>query len=310
MSRLIARRLIWLLCGAFLLALWLPQAALAAEPGGLRYTVSVVKFENRAGWRGQWDVGDAWGMVLTDLLNQSGRFIVLGEKDMRTEALDEQDLGKSGRTAQGAKTPAAGHLTPAQLLVKGAITHVQETGRSGGGISVGGVTVGGGGGKAEINATMYIVDATTGMVLASTSVVGKSTSSRTAIHYHGPGWSGGYSNFQKSNIGKAVEDAVAHGVQWMIAQLPKVPWRGEVVMVRDGSVYVNRGAREGVTVGQEFLVGVANVIRDPSTGEVLDESVEEIARLQVTTVKEKLSVCEVIGGDSAAISKGMMIQKQ
>ncbi len=310
MSRLIARRLVWLLCGAFLLALWLPRAALAAEPGGLRYTVSVVKFENRAGWRGQWDVGDAWGMVLTDLLNQSGRFIVLGEKDMRNEALREQDLAGSGRTAQGAKTPATGHLTPAQLLVKGAITHVQETGRSGGGISVGGVTVGGGGGKAEINATMYIVDATTGMVLASTSVVGKSTSSRTAIHYHGPGWSGGYSNFQKSNIGKAVEDAVALGVQWMIAQLPKVPWRGEVVMVRDGSVYVNRGAREGVTVGQEFLVGAANIIRDPSTGEVLDESVSEIARLQVTTVKEKLSICEVISGDPGAISQGMMIQKQ
>jgi curli biogenesis system outer membrane secretion channel CsgG len=309
LSKMIAKRLVWFLCAAFLLALWLPQAALAAEPGGLRYTVSVVKFENRAGWHGQWDVGDAWGMVLTDLLNQSGRFIVLGEKDMRMEALDEQDLAKSGRTAQGAKTPAAGHLTPAQLLVKGAITHVHETGRSGGGISVGGVTVGGGGGKAEINATMYIVDSTTGMVLASTSVVGKSTSSRTSIHYHGPGWSGGYSNFQKSNIGKAVEDAVALGVQWMIAQLPKVPWRGEVVMVRDGSVYVNRGAREGVTVGQEFLVGAANVIRDPSTGEVLDESVNEIARLQVTTVKEKLSVCEVIGGDAGAISKGMMIQR-
>ena len=309
MSKPIARQLIWLLCGVFLLALWLPQTALAAEPGGLRYTVSVVKFENRAGWRGQWDVGDAWGMVLTDLLNQSGRFIVLGEKDMRMEAMREQDFASSGRTAQGSKTPAAGQMTPAQLLVKGAITHVQETGRSGGGISVGGVTVGGGGGKAEINATMYIVDSTTGMVLASTSVVGKSTSSRTAIHYHGPGWSGGYSNFQKSNIGKAVEDAVAHGVQWMIAQLPKVPWRGEVVMVRDGNIYVNRGAREGVTVGQEFLVGTANVIRDPSTGEVLDESVDEIARLLVTTVKEKLSVCEVIGGDAGAISKGMMIQK-
>lgn len=310
MSKLIAKRMVLLLCGAFLLAaLWLPQTAQAAETGGLRYTVTVTKFENRANWSGQWNLGHAWGMVLTDLLNQSGRFIVLGEKDMRNEAMREQDLASSGRTVQGSKTPVTGQMTPAQLLVKGAITHVQETGRSGGGISVGGVTVGGGGGKCEINATMYIVDSTTGMVLASTSVVGKSTSSRTAIHYHGPGWSGGYSNFQKSNLGKAVEDAVANGVQWMIAQLPKVPWRGEVVMVRDGGVYINRGAREGVTAGQVFLVGTANVIRDPSTGEVLDESVDEIARLQVTTVKEKLSVCEVIGGDPGAINQGMMIQR-
>lgn len=300
-----------LLLGAvFLLAsLCLPRPVLAAETGGLRYTISVVKFENRAGWRGQWDIGDAWGMVLTDLLNQTDRFIVLGEKDMRVEAMEEQDFAKSGRTAQGAKTPVTGQMTPAQLLVKGAITHVQETGRSGGGISVGGVTVGGGGGKVEISATMYIVDSTTGMVLASTNVVGKSTSSRTSIHYSGPGWSGGYSNFQKSNVGKAVEDAVAQGVQWMIAQLPKVPWRGEVVMVQGGSVYVNRGAREGVTPGTVFLVGKATIIRDPGTGEVLDESVSEVARLEVVTVKEKLSICNVVNGDVGAVEKCMMIRK-
>ena len=27
--------------------------------GGLRYTITVTKFENRAGWHGQWDIGDA-----------------------------------------------------------------------------------------------------------------------------------------------------------------------------------------------------------------------------------------------------------
>lgn len=304
------KTLVWLIGSAFLLlAVALPQTALAAESGGLRYTITVSKFENRSNWAGQWNLGDAWGIVMTDVLNQSGKFIVLGETDMRQEAMREQDFAASGRTAQGAKTPVTGQMTPAQLLVKGAITHAQDTGHSGGGISIGGVTVGGGGGKAEINVTMYIVDSTTGMVLASTSVVGKSTSSALGIHYSGHGWSGGYANFQKSNMGKAVEDAVVKGTQWMIAQLPKVPWRGEVVMVQNGSVYVNRGAREGVPVGQEFVVGEANIIRDPSTGEVLDESVNEVARLQVVTVKEKLSICEVISGDADAITKGMMIQR-
>jgi len=51
--------------------------------GGLRYSITVTKFENKAGWSGQWDLGDAWGTVLTDLLSQSGKFIVLGEHDMR-----------------------------------------------------------------------------------------------------------------------------------------------------------------------------------------------------------------------------------
>ena len=56
---------------------------------------------------------------------------------MRGAALDEQDFAASGRTAGGKKAPATGQMTPAQLLVKGAITHVQgDTGGAGGGIGV------------------------------------------------------------------------------------------------------------------------------------------------------------------------------
>ena len=102
----------------------MPVAAEEAS-GGLRYSITVTKFENRAGWYGQWDIGDAWDTVLTDMLNQTGKFIVLGESDMRYAAMDEQDFAASGRTAGGSKTPVTGQMTPAQLLVKGAITHVQ-----------------------------------------------------------------------------------------------------------------------------------------------------------------------------------------
>ena len=112
---------------ALALALTVFALPMAAQTGGMRYTITVTKFENQAGWRGQWDLGDAWGTVLTDILNQSGRFIVLGETDMRNEALAEQDFAASGRTAGGSKAPATGQMTPAQLLVKGAITHVQSS---------------------------------------------------------------------------------------------------------------------------------------------------------------------------------------
>ena len=46
---------------------------------------------------------------------------------------------------------------------------------------------------------------------------------------------------------------------------------------------------------------------DPDTGEVLDESMTEIARLTVTQVKEKLSIAGVSSGDTAAIEKGMRV---
>ena len=64
-------------------------AAAVFAQGNLRYSITVSKFENKSNWRGQWDLGNAWGTILTDQLVQSGRFIVLGEKDMRGEALAE-----------------------------------------------------------------------------------------------------------------------------------------------------------------------------------------------------------------------------
>ena len=278
--------------------------------GGLRYTVTVTKFENRSGWHGQWDIGDAWGTVLTDMLNQTGRFIVLGETDMRAAALDEQDFAASGRTAGGKKAPVTGQMTPAQLLVKGAITHVQgDTGGAGGGVRVKGFKIGGGGGKGEVNATIYIVDSTTGQVVSSKSVVGTHKRSSLGVGYNAGGWGAAFGGNKKDNVGLAVQDACAVAVDFMIEQLPNFNWTGSVVLVKDGKVYVNRGAREGVVVGQSFTVGEVEVLRDPDTGEVLDESMTEVARLTVSQVKEKLAICDVTAGDAAAVAKGMTIHQ-
>jgi curli biogenesis system outer membrane secretion channel CsgG len=279
-----------------------------AESGGLRYSITVTKFENKAGWYGRWDIGDAWGTVLTDMLNQSGRFIVLGESDMRGAAMDEQDFAASGRTAGGKKAPVTGQMTPAQLLVKGAITHVQDnTAGGGGGVRIKGFRVGGSGGKGEVNATIYVVDSTTGQVLASTSVVGVSKKKGLSVGYSTGGWGADMAGFKNDNVGKAVMEACAEAVEFLTAQLPSISWTGSVVMVKDGKVYVNRGSREGVSTGQTFVVGDVEVLRDPDTGEVLDESMTEIATLQVDQVKEKLSICSVTSGDGSAVGKGMAI---
>lgn len=36
---------------------------------GLRYAISVTKFDNSSGYVHSWHLGDAWGSVMTDLLN-------------------------------------------------------------------------------------------------------------------------------------------------------------------------------------------------------------------------------------------------
>ena len=86
----------------------IPFGECIAAEGGLRYSISVAKFQNRSNWSGHWSLGDAWGAVLTDSLNQTGKFIVLGEKDMRREAMQEQDFAASGRAAGGGKKVVTG----------------------------------------------------------------------------------------------------------------------------------------------------------------------------------------------------------
>lgn len=292
-----------------LLALATLSPALAQEPsGGLRYTIAVTDFENRSGYTWRWDLGHAWETVMTDLLQQTERFIVLGESDMRAAALDEQDLGASGRTAQGAKTPEIGQLTPAQILVKGAITHAQVSGGGDTGVRIKGIRIGGRKESATINATVYVIDSTTGQVLASKDVESTSAKRGGRLGYSGYGWSGDADAFKNDNVGKALEDAVSQAVEWMETQLPNIPWRGSVAMVQDGTVYVNRGSREGVSSGQRFVVGSETVLRDPDTGEELDRMVEQVAELQCDTVKEKVSLCSVTSGDAAAVERGMGVQ--
>ncbi|MDX1584019.1 MAG: CsgG/HfaB family protein, partial [Thermoanaerobaculia bacterium] len=250
--------------------------ALFAAEGGLRYTVTVTKFENDAGWRAQWDIGDAWAAVLTDALNQTDRFIVLGETDMRQAAMDEQDFAASGRTASGKKAPETGQMTPAQILVKGTITHVEEnTSGGGGGISVRGIRLGGRGSQAEINTTIYMVDSTTGQVLASESVTGEAGARGFRIGYCCRHFSGDVEAFKKDNVGKAVMASVEEAVDWMIGQLEDVKWTGTVVMNRDGRIYINRGERDGLMPGDVLDVyQTGDTVEDRFSGGFLSSSVK------------------------------------
>ena len=277
------------------------------EEGNLRYSITVTKFENRCGWSGQWAIADTFGSVLTDSLNQTGRFIVLGESDMRTEAMAEQDLGESGRLAGGKKKPKIGHMTPAQLLVKGEITHFQHSTTGGsGGISIKGFRIGGGKDTAEINAVIYVVDSTTGQVTASKKVVGKADRRSLGVGFTDKDWGANLQGFKKTNVGKAVEAAIDEAVEFIVEQIEDIPWSGSVVIVKGDKIYINRGSREGVKKGQTFTVGNIEEIRDPDTGELLDESMETVGKIEVSTVKKKLSICSILEG-VGKIEKGMTV---
>ncbi len=281
----------------------------APPAGNLRYSITVTKFKNEAGWHGRWSVGDGMQTVMTNLLHESGWFIVLGDGEMRKEAMKEQDFAASGRTAGGKKSAKIGRMTPAQLLVRGSITHVQDdVGGGGGGFSFQGISIGGSAGSAEMNITIYLVNSETGQVVASTDVVGKSGRRGFTVGYHGSalgGLGGNFGGHEKDNVGKAMEDAVGQAVLFLIEQLDSIPWEGSVVLVKGDKVVINRGSREGVEVGRQFRVGSVEELVDPDTGEVLDSEMSEVGTVKVTQVKEKISYCAPVSG--SGMQKGMSV---
>ncbi len=293
-------------CAAAVVAGILGMATAQAE-GNLRYSITVSKFPNEAGWSGQWDVGDGFTTIMTDALQQNGKFIVLGDSEMRQEAMAEQDLAASGRMAGGNKAPQVGRMTPAQLLVRGSITHVQDdtTGGSGG-LNFKGISIGGSKGKAEVNITVYLVDSETGQVKASQKVVGVAGRRGLGVGYSGSalgGLGGNLEGFKKDNVGKACEDAVVQCVEFLEKQLESIPWQGSVMLVTDSKIVINRGTREGVAVGQKFDVGTSEDLVDPDTGEVLDSEMKTVGAIEVTEAKEKIAYCTALAG----VEKGMSI---
>lgn len=309
--------MIWKTFLAAALTLMLLQTAVQAEEneipappkGNLKYSVMVKKFKNEAGWSGRWSIGDGMTTVMTDMLNKSGWFITLGDEEMRKAAMDEQDFAAGGRTASGKKSPKMGRMTPAQLLVRGSITNVQETGSKGGGLNFMGVSIGGDTGSAEINFTIYIINSETGQVVASTSVVGKSGKRGYKLGYYGSqlgGLTGMFGGEDKDNVMEAAENAVGQAIEYMISQLENIPWEGTILLAKGNKVIMNRGERDGVAVGRQFKVGEVEELVDPDTGEVLDSEMSPVATVKVVKVKKKISyLTPLVGGDK--ITKGMTV---
>lgn len=283
-----------------------PSSPPDASAGGLRFSIAVTKFENHAGYSGPFQLSDTWGAILTDSLQRSGHFIVLGEADMRQAAMTEQDFAKSGRTAGGDKTPVTGNMTPAQLLVKGEITNFQTTSGQHGGLAIRGFSIGGGGDEAQINAIIYVVDSTTGQVVATKKVIGVAKSSGLSVGFTNQDWSGNMGGFKKTNVGTAMEQAIDEAVAFIVTQVPSLHWSGNVILVKGTQVYINRGTREGVANGQVFQVGTSEILRDPATGETLDVAFTQKGQIRVENAKEKISICTITAGGDG-IANGMAV---
>ena len=194
------------LIGALVLA-----SAIGAQPAaaqGGKPVIAVAKFKNEtnAGW---WSGGVGWelsGMLSNELVS-TGDFKVV-ERTQIESVLAEQNMAASGRISPGTGAQI-GKLTGAQYLIAGTVTSFEEnTASTGGGISYGGISLGGNKSEAYLAVDLRVINATTGEIDYVRTIEGRSKGGGVSIGVFRGGFGGALSNQKNTPVGKAIRAAL------------------------------------------------------------------------------------------------------
>lgn len=202
-----------LLIGLLGMALMFSMGAGMAE--AKEPVMGVVEFRNTSGaywWRG----GMGWelsGMVTSELAS-SKKFDVV-ERNNLESVLTEQNLGASGRIQKGTAAKI-GKITGAQYLVMGTVTAYEESVKgSGGGFSIGSISIGGKKESAYISIDLRVVDSTTGQVAFSRAIEANSSGGGLSGGLRLGMFSGNLGGFEKKPAGKAVRACIIEIVEYL-----------------------------------------------------------------------------------------------
>lgn len=269
------------------------------EYKGLKQAIGCKDFENQAGWSGNWELGQNLAIMLESALYDSGRFVVV-ERDKLTDVIAEQDLAASGRAA-ASKVAQTGKIRSARYIGTGAVTGVEESQSGGdGGISFGGVRLGGGKSEAQITVIVKLVDTTTGELVAKQSITGKAGNTRLNVGLSVGGLNTDLGGFKKTPLGQAAQDCINQAAAFIAKQMEEFPFEGAVIKVAgNGQVIINRGSEFGVETGQELVMATeGETLMDPDTGAILGkEEGEVIGRVKVAKVMEKMAYADITEGE-------------
>jgi curli biogenesis system outer membrane secretion channel CsgG len=276
------------------------------------FDYSAVKTEVQAIFNTQVDIGRGINSMMVTRLNNSGKFTVVERNKVGT-VMKEQDFGASGRVKQGTQA-RIGQIRGAELALFGDIVVFgrDDKRRSAGAVGgVRGVGAGAGGysseGKAVVVIDYRLVDNESSEVVASGEARGESKrTSKGGVGgffaggvFGGGGFDMSSTNFGQTIIGEAVMDACDKLAADLVTKgvgTREVDIEAKVADAGGNTLVINAGSTAGVTVGLQLSVyRPGKVIKDPSTGEVLDQQVDKIGDLTITTVRDRIATGNYTG---------------
>ena len=183
--------------------------------------LGVLRFTNQtaAGW---WHASmghELQDMLASELANTKA-FQVLERKEINA-VLGEQDLGASGRIDP--KTRAKmGKIKGAKYLVAGTVSAFEHnTSGGGGGISIGGFSIGGKKDKAYMAVDLKVIDTETGEIVDNRTVEASSESTGLNFGAHLGILSGNLGKYDKTPVGKAIRACIIEISEYLQCSLTK-----------------------------------------------------------------------------------------
>lgn len=267
--------------------------------------LAVTDFENRAGFQGQWKLGEGMAELLMAELLECDQVILLERKNLGDVVGEIHRQGESLFRAEG--RVQRGRLMNAQYLIRGVVTDFTVIEDSSGWFGLPSFTIFGGGSKARVALNVYIVDVTSGRVLVSAKTEGTASAGGAGARVDYKNVSFGGDAFFRTPLGHATESALGEAVQAVLRGLPGQPWQPMIAEAGGSQAVINGGSNVAMRVGQEFSArGAPREITDPLTGNVIERIAGQVrGRVRVTEVLSTSSHAAVLEG---AVNRGDLLE--
>jgi len=178
-------------------------------------SIGVADFKNdtsAAWWYG--GAGHDLAGMLSNELSATEKFRMV-ERAKLGPVLEEQDLASSGRVSKSSAAKV-GKLTGAKYLVMGTVSAYEEkTSGGGGGLSFGGISVGGKKSDAYIAVDIRVVDTTTGEIAYTRSIEARSGSYGVGVGLYRGGLGGNLSKYENTPAGKAIRACLVEASEYL-----------------------------------------------------------------------------------------------
>lgn len=183
--------------------------------------IGVLRFTNStsAGWWSGSVGTDLQDMLIAELAAMKS-FKVLERKELDA-VMSEQDLGATGRINKDTRSKV-GNITGAEYLVSATVSAFEEgTSGTGGGLSFGGVSVGGKKATAYIAVDLKVINVETGEIADVRTVEASSKSGGVSLGLSKWGFGGSLEREKKTPTGKAIRACIMEIAEYLECSMVK-----------------------------------------------------------------------------------------